>query len=261
MLILKGFLIGIGKIIPGVSGSLLAISLGVYDKAINSLVNLSNNFKENIYFLGKLAIGVVIAIMFFSNVIAYLLNSHYLYTMSLFIGLILGTVPSIIKRIKFTIKNLKYLILSFLIIMLVNFFKFENSFNPDQSILNLIIVLILGMLDAFTTIIPGISGTATFIMLGVYDFILCLFSNPFSNLFFTICFGLGLILGIVIASILMNKLLRKYPSQMYQVILGFTGFAIVILFKDILSYLNCINFFISLFLIIIGFFLATFLDK
>ena len=78
MLILKGFLIGIGKIIPGVSGSLLAISLGVYDKAINSLVNLSNNFKENIYFLGKLAIGVVIAIMFFSNVIAYLLNSHYL---------------------------------------------------------------------------------------------------------------------------------------------------------------------------------------
>jgi len=50
VLILKGFLIGIGKIIPGVSGSLLAISLGVYDKAINSLVNLFNNFKENFIF-------------------------------------------------------------------------------------------------------------------------------------------------------------------------------------------------------------------
>jgi len=261
VLILKGFLIGIGKIIPGVSGSLLAISLGVYDKAINSLVNLFNNFKENIYFLGKLAIGVIIAIMFFSNIMSYLLNNHYLYTMSLFIGLILGTVPSIVKKTKFSIKSFKYLILAFLIIMFINFFKFEESFVPEQSLIDLIIIAILGIVDAFTTVIPGISGTATFIMLGVYDFILWLFANPFSNLFFTICFGFGLILGIIIASILMNKLLKKYPDQIYQIILGFTGFAIVILFKDVLNYLNFINFFISLFLIGIGFFLATFLDK
>jgi len=199
--------------------------------------------------------------MFFSNIMSYLLNNHYLYTMSLFIGLILGTVPSIVKKTKFSIKSFKYLILAFLIIMFINFFKFEESFVPEQSLIDLIIIAILGIVDAFTTVIPGISGTATFIMLGVYDFILWLFANPFSNLFFTICFGFGLILGIIIASILMNKLLKKYPDQIYQIILGFTGFAIVILFKDVLNYLNFINFFISLFLIGIGFFLATFLDK
>lgn len=261
MLILKGFLIGIGKIIPGVSGSLLAISLGVYDSAIDSLVNLFKNFKKNTYFLGRLAIGVVIAIVFFSNVISYLLNNHYLYTMSLFIGLILGTVPSIIKKSKFSSKSFKYLILSFVLIMFINFFKFEDNFNPNQSILDFIIIFILGMIDAFTTVIPGISGTATFMMMGVYDFILWLFANPFSNIFFTILFCLGMIFGIILASILMNKLLKKYPNQIYQIILGFTVVAIVILFKDIFSYLNFLNFFISLFLISIGFLLAIVLDK
>lgn len=261
MLIMKGFLIGIGKIIPGVSGSLLAISLGVYDKAIDSLVNLFDDLKENVYYLGKLAIGIVLAIIFFSSVIAYLLNNYYLYTMSVFIGLILGTVPSIVKKSKFSIKSFKYLMLSFLIIIFINFFKFEENFNPEQSIFGLIIILFLGIIDAFTTVIPGISGTATFIMLGVYDFILWLFANPFSNIIFTIFFVMGLVIGIIIASILMNKLLKKYPNQIYQVILGFTGFAIVILFKDIFSYLNIFNFFISLFLIWMGFFLATFLEK
>ena len=50
MLILKGFIIGIGKIIPGVSGSLLAISLGVYERAIEALIHLKDNFKKNIFY-------------------------------------------------------------------------------------------------------------------------------------------------------------------------------------------------------------------
>ena len=41
--LLKGFIIGIGKIIPGVSGSVLAITLGVYDKSVEYI----NNFKSN----------------------------------------------------------------------------------------------------------------------------------------------------------------------------------------------------------------------
>lgn len=261
MLIIKGFLIGIGKIIPGVSGSLIAISLGVYDKAIDSLVNLFKNFKENIYFLGKLAFGVIIAIIFFSNVIAYLLNNYYLYTMSLFIGLILGTVPSLAKKIEFSNKSYKYLVLSFIFVMVIYFFKFDDSFNPINSFFDLIIILILGMLDAFTMVIPGISGTATFMMLGVYDFILKLFANPFSNIVFTIFFGIGLFIGIIIASVLMNKLLKKYPQVIYQIILGFTCFSIFILFKEIFNYFTYINFFISLIIIGFGFILSTYLDE
>ena len=47
-LIIKGFFIGVGKIIPGVSGSLLAITMGIYDKLMNSIGNFFCNIKENI---------------------------------------------------------------------------------------------------------------------------------------------------------------------------------------------------------------------
>ena len=51
MLILKGFIIGVGKIIPGVSGSMLAISMGIYQQMIDSIINFFNNIKQNIILL------------------------------------------------------------------------------------------------------------------------------------------------------------------------------------------------------------------
>ena len=62
ILILKGMLIGIGKIIPGVSGSVIAINLGVYEKAISSLTNFFYDVKKNIKYLSCLCIGVIISI-------------------------------------------------------------------------------------------------------------------------------------------------------------------------------------------------------
>ena len=70
--ILKGFIIGIGKIIPGVSGSVLAISMGIYDKIIKSISNFFSDIKNNSIFLFKVSIGMIIAISFFSNIIVYL---------------------------------------------------------------------------------------------------------------------------------------------------------------------------------------------
>ena len=85
-LILKGFLIGIGKIIPGFSGALLAISFNVYDKLINSITNFFSNKNENIIFLLNLSIGIISGIILFSKIILYLLNNYYLYTTIFFTG-------------------------------------------------------------------------------------------------------------------------------------------------------------------------------
>ena len=69
MLIIKGIIIGIGKIIPGVSGSMLAISKGIYQKLIDSINNFFKDIKNNSIFLIKVIIGTLISIIFFSNVI------------------------------------------------------------------------------------------------------------------------------------------------------------------------------------------------
>lgn len=67
--IMKGFLIGIGKILPGVSGAMLAMSFGVYDQAIHALRHYRDNIVKHTLFLGSLAIGIVIAIVCFSHVV------------------------------------------------------------------------------------------------------------------------------------------------------------------------------------------------
>ena len=60
ILFFKGLIIGIGKVIPGVSGSLLAISLGVYEEILFRIQNLFQSFKENVRFLLPLGIGVAL---------------------------------------------------------------------------------------------------------------------------------------------------------------------------------------------------------
>jgi len=68
ILFIKGLLIGIGKIIPGVSGAVLAIILKVYDQGLESIINFFSNPKKNILFLLKIGIGIFLGIIIFSKV-------------------------------------------------------------------------------------------------------------------------------------------------------------------------------------------------
>ena len=91
ILIFKGMIIGVGQIIPGVSGGMLAISLGLYEKGVDAISNIFSDLKDNVKFLCSVGFGVVISVIIFSKIIKYLLINFYLHTMLLFIGLIFGT--------------------------------------------------------------------------------------------------------------------------------------------------------------------------
>ena len=159
MLILKGFIIGIGKIIPGVSGSMLAISMGIYQQMIDSVINFFIDIKNNLKFLLKIGVGVLIAIMFFSNIILKCLDKYYIITMFFFIGLIVGSFNDIKKEIK--IKNVKAILITIIITLLIGIININNEININNAFLNFIYFVFVGLVDAFTMVVPGISGTAT----------------------------------------------------------------------------------------------------
>lgn len=262
MLIIKGIIIGIGKIIPGVSGSLLAISLGIYEKAIESMINIFKNPQKNILFLGKIGLGILISIIFFSKLILYCLNNYYLYTMLFFIGLMLGNVPSSLKIIKQAKKkDIIYLLLSLLLVYIIYKFKSPIIYSPNISLKNFIIVFILGITDAVTMIVPGISGTALFMMLNCYHFIMDLFSNLFSKIYFTIIFGIGVIIGIIVTGYTMNKLLKKHKEKVHLVILGFTISSLIVLIIPIINKITIFNIIPLLILLILGFLISKKLEN
>ncbi len=121
LLIIKGFIVGLGKIIPGISGSMLAITLGIYEKIIDAITNFFSDIKRNSKLLINFSIGVFLAIIFFSKLILFFLNNYYYETMFLFLGLIMGTLLPFIKQVKINKKNI--------ILLDVNSFNFYIIFS------------------------------------------------------------------------------------------------------------------------------------
>ena len=217
LLILKGIIIGIGKIIPGVSGSMLAISMGIYQKLIDSVNNFFNRQKESFKFLIKIGIGVVISIVFFSNIILKCLDKFYLITIFFFIGLIIGGCDDIKEN---TNKKYNFIaIISFVLVTLLGLININNEVNITNSFFNSLYFLFIGFVDAVTMVIPGISGTATLMMLGAYEKVMELYSNIFNfniiidNLKLIIPYVIGIVLGIVITVSLLIYCLKDIKKK------------------------------------------------
>lgn len=268
ILILKGLIIGAGKIIPGVSGGMLAIILNVYDKGIDAISNFFKDVKNNFTFLFTLAIGIIISILSISKIIKYTLTFCYLPTMLLFIGLILGGVPHIIAEAKKekSLKNVFVLLLGFLLILGVSIFSNKGG-NLSITEVKFVPMIFIGVVDAITMIIPGISGTAILMMLGYYDVVITSFSTVTdlsllgTNLRIIIPFGIGLILGTIILSKAINYLLNKYKISSYYAIIGFTFASILLLLGETLSSnYNVGELLISFLFLVIGYFVGNKLE-
>ena len=95
---LKGLLIGMGAVAPGVSGGTFAVILGIYDKLTDAVANFYKNFKQKMLFLLPITLGVGIGVLGFSKVMKYLFETHEVEVKFLFIGLMAGTLPSVFNQ-------------------------------------------------------------------------------------------------------------------------------------------------------------------
>ena len=98
--ILRGVVIGLANIIPGVSGGTMMVSMGIYDTIIGCINSLFKDFKRCVKMLWPYALGMVLGILGLAKLITFLLGSYPLPTNMAFIGLILGGLPMILKKMK-----------------------------------------------------------------------------------------------------------------------------------------------------------------
>ena len=257
ILFLKGLIIGIAKIIPGVSGACLAVSLNVYEASIVRLNNFFKYIKENTCFFLSIGSGILISILFGSKVMLYLYAKIPLYLISFFIGLLLGTIPDFIN--KQNIKGKDY-ILVFIIFMMLIFIYQNLSFETfifDGTIRCYVFVFFLGIVEALTMIIPGLSGTSTYMILGSYTFVLSLFASPLKNILVLFFFGLGFIVSAFLIIKLMAILFKKYIRVTWCIIFASFLFSCNFLVLQIIDSLCKTNFLSFILLVIMGYFLAN----
>ena len=97
--VLRGAVIGISMIIPGVSGGTLAVLMNVYDKLINAISDLRRDFKNSFTFLLPIALGAVLGIVAMYYPLKFALTYAPFPTVLLFIGLMAGSLPKRDNRV------------------------------------------------------------------------------------------------------------------------------------------------------------------
>lgn len=214
----KGMLVGIGFILPGLSGGVLAVIFGLYDRIIKFLANLRENFLKNILFFIPVAIGAAIGIVLFAVVVEKAFGKYAAQFVCLFVGFVAGTFPSLYKtagKKGRKSSDLWILIISTLAIftLMVVGGKQLTEVTP-----NFLIWLGSGLLMGLGLIVPGMSPSNFLIYFGLYDK-MAIGIKDFD-------FGviIPLIIGFIICVILFAKvaawMFRKYYSGMYHFILG-----------------------------------------
>ena len=236
--VLYGLVFGIANIIPGVSGGTMLVVFGCYDKVCGALSLNFKEIKKNIVFLIFFGIGAVIGLVAFSFVITWLFESFPTETYMFFIGLIVGSVPLIIRNAtakqKFTPVCLIPFILS--LVLVVGLAMLEGGGVSDAytvggaqtGFADMVIFLIAGFVAAVAMIIPGVSGSFIMVLFGTYQPVIAsIKSLDFAILIPT---AIGVVAGLVLGARLITFLMKKFRLLVFSAILGLVAGSIYAIF-------------------------------
>ncbi|MBE6158074.1 MAG: DUF368 domain-containing protein [Firmicutes bacterium] len=240
ILMIKGFFFGIANIIPGVSGGTMALTMGVYEEMIEVISHFFKDIKKSLNFVIPFGVGALLSILLISKLISKALDKFPFPTTLFFIGLILGGIPLLTRKVrKVKIKPLNiiiFLITFGLIIGMSIMNEGSNVVNISNLSLGMYCLLFLvGIIAAATMVIPGVSGSFVLMLLGFYKPIVDTVSSitDFSllghNILVLMPFGLGVLIGIVLVSRLIEFLFKKFEVSTYYAVLGFVLASVITL--------------------------------
>ncbi len=236
-MILKGVMMGVANIIPGVSGGTMAVSMGIYDKIIHAATHFISEFKKSMKLLLPIILGMAIGIVALARVLEYMFARVPLQTNLLFIGLIIGGLPAITKKVKGKTIRLGHILVCLMFFVVVAGLALlgeQEGASADLSfnIMNIVKLFGVGVVASATMVIPGVSGSMMLMLMGYYNPILNEVNDFIDNLVqfnvpgllegckVLVPFGIGVAVGIVVIAKIIEIIFRKFPEHAYWAIIG-----------------------------------------
>ena len=244
--VIQGFIVGIGAILPGVSGGTLCYAFGIYDPILDVLSNPIQGLKKHWQMMIFVILGGGLGFVGFAGVTNWLLNLNEAVVLCVFVGLIAGTIPDIWKdagkqgRGKSAYFGLA---VSFVLISAV-FYVFKSVWQLTIAP-NTVGWLLCGLLWGLSFIIPGFSSSTLLLFFGIYEKM----SEGISTLDFGVLIPLGcaMLATLLLFSRLMKLVFDKFYTVVSHCVLGFvvaTTLMILPSFNtkwyNILIYIGCI---------------------
>ena len=220
--ILCGFCLGISVFAPGISGSIMAIIMGIYDKLLDIASNPLKNFKKNFFFLLPLGIGALISLVLFILVFSYLFETYEKAVFMLFIGLIAGNLPMVYKEARksefkwYFILGAAAALAVALIVGIMGAGIGEAQIAQNTS---LIYIALSGLLAGFASLVPGMSISMILIVMGVYDYLIA--SAKALDIVTIAVVGIAFVLAMILSSKLIKFIFSKFSGMAHFMVLGF----------------------------------------
>ena len=217
---IKGIVIALGFILPGISGGVLAAILGIYERMIRFLAHPFKQLKEDVLYFLPVAIGMLLGIGLFSYPIEYLLEHYQVYVLWSFAGAIIGTVPSLVKEANRDSERDKIDLIWFWTTFIVSGIALYGlNFVVGSLSASFLNFILAGSLLALGILVPGLSPSNLLLILGLYGPMLTGFKS--FDLFGTFLpIGIGAVLTLIAFSKFMDYALRVYHSRVYHFIIG-----------------------------------------
>lgn len=267
ILFIKGIVLGVAFVIPGVSGGTLAVLMGIYEELIEAASNFYKSiadFKKYIMYLLPIGLGVVFSVAVFAKLIKFGLDKAPIITILIFLGMIIGGIPALVRNVKGTKINLKDMTLMLVgLIIVISMLIFHKSNTnvvlTNMSITGYITLFLVGAIAAVTMVVPGISGSFTLMLIGYYEPILNLvnditsFKNLGPNLILIFIFMLGVFIGIIFISKIIEWCLKHYKRETYYAIIGFVLSSIISVIYEVSKFpFNLTHLIIGIVLLVIN---------
>lgn len=284
-LLFIGIAIGMANVIPGVSGSTMAVVFNIYDRFVNAITLNIKKLIENRRFVIPVVGGMALGVLLFSKLITVLYENFPVQTDYFFTGLIIGSIPMLFSFMtkkqdgqKFTAKKTISIVICALagFAVLIGFGLLGSDVDtakemskslPQWTFPLALHIFAAGFVGAIAMIIPGISGSLLMLIMGVYPIVMksipALFvpSQTLQAFFLLLPNGIGVLAGLLCGAWIVKTFLRIAPNQTYAVIFGLIAGSAIQLFPGIKEISGVLSGIACLLCVLTGIFLAYFSSK
>ncbi len=260
--VLQGFLVGIGVILPGVSGGSLLYAFGIYDQILEVMSSPVKGIKKYWKLLCFVAVGGAVGFIGFAATVEALLNWNESLVICVFVGLIIGTLPSLWQDAgrqgrgagSWVSLAVSFVAITALFVVVENFWRV----NIPQNTLGWILC---GLIWGLGFVVPGLASSNLLMFFGIYNVLL----GHIKDLDFGVMipFALSVLAVFLLLSKVMKFIFDKYHSVMSHCIIGFVAATTVMILPR--TDWSPINILIRVICILVGgvasFFFTKFSDK
>jgi putative membrane protein len=233
---LIGTLLGIISAVPGVSGVILAVTFGVYERLVEDIADIRHKIREDFRFLLVLGLGLLFGIVIISFGLTFVIDNYKIAAMLLFFGMIVGQLPELRKYTMPEIKPSKrdiaarvigVAIMCSLLVFGISSIEYSETTHEIKWVL---LMLLIGVIYAISHIAPGISGSTLLFAFGLlylpletireHDFVLLL---PLV---------IGTFIGLIGFAKIVHYAIVRYRKTTYMMIFGFAVGSVLIVLRE-----------------------------